>query len=166
MLYGVGPLKEIVNSWSAPFVAGSAYKFATTFELEFFDVMTTRYYQTTDRAIIFKFSYVISRELFDIVKIRNDVSSSIIPASTALLNRNTCNNGDSFHNDTSRQMHLCMSGKNTTLFESLRVAAIYCRNKCPLPPVIVDPPTPNPGNNTSNNTNPSPPPIDLNICIR
>lgn len=84
------------------------------------------------------------------------------PTTSTYLNRNTCENGDYYHNnaDNVRVLHLCASGKKTTKYEHIQVKAIYCRNSCPapLPPGPPGPPGPIP-----------PTPIDtcsVNFCTK
>lgn len=55
------------------------------------------------------------------------------------LNSSTCQNGDYYHNNTLRDLEVCISGKNTTLYEMIDITPIKCRYECPLPPVPIDP---------------------------
>ena len=68
--------------------------------------------------------------------------ANIFPSGTALksftpeyLDASSCLNGDYYHNNTDRELEVCQSGKNRTVYEYTEVNAIFCKHLCP-PPVV------------------------------
>lgn len=83
------------------------------------------------------------------------------------LNSSSCQNGDSYHNNSLLDFQVCISGKNATLYELIDITPVYCRYECPLPPEPVIPTVPDvvPGP-VAPPVVPVVPVIDPNLCIR
>lgn len=96
-------------------------------------MVSSHLWEQTDKATVFKFKYIDNREFYDIYStISNSPPNppmmmpggpppptpTMRPATSTYLNRNTCENGDYYHNnaDNVRVLHLCASGKKTTKY--------------------------------------------------
>ncbi len=121
---------------------GSTYKIHHDFNLYHVDVQTSPLMTSTDNAIIFKFLYTSTYELFDVYKKKNLVRGSALSGKAAVLNHSNCKNGDYFHNNSIKEFQVCASGRDLALYELIDINPVYCRFDCPKPPVIVPPPPP------------------------
>ncbi len=102
-------------------------------------MVTSHRFLPTDQAVIIKFKYIDNREFFDIIPFRNNqtVNESLMKVATpTFLDAKKCGNGDFYHNNAKdkRVVAVCASGRNKTLFEYMKINAIYCRYVCPAPP--------------------------------
>lgn len=135
------PSKEMKFTYSLPFLTGRIYNiwWGTGLNFNHMAMVTSNFYTSTDKAILFKFNYTQNRELFEIGPLRQGRAFNNSLIKTAIsqpLDAASCGNGDYYHNnaDDKRVLELCASGKNRSLFEYMDINSIYCRYLCPAPP--------------------------------
>jgi hypothetical protein len=137
------PKVEIPYSWGLPFLTGRIYNiwWGSGIDFTHLSITTSPTYTAPEKGIIFKFNYSDNRERFKVgPMVGGDplLEANYVVKSKTLLDPNTCQNGDYFHdnsdNTSLRMLNLCQSGKNKTLFEYTEVTGVVCEIFCPLPP--------------------------------
>ena len=137
------PREELAYSWSLPYITGRIYNiwWSTGIDFIHLSAFTSPSFTSTDMGIIFKFNYSENRELYHVGPMVGGVplvEANYKNESTSLLDVNTCENGDYYHdnndNTSLRMLNLCQSGKNRSMFEYTEVNGVVCQFVCPLPP--------------------------------
>ncbi len=112
---------------------------STRIDFDHVAMVATHRFLPSDSAVILKFKYINNRELFEVIPFRRNKTSNetLMKVQTpTFLDPEKCGNGDYYHNNAKDKkiMALCASGRNKTLFEYMKIDAIYCRYVCPAPP--------------------------------
>jgi hypothetical protein len=127
--------------YGLPFLDGKIYNLCWGSGIDFthLSISSAPNFASTDPAVIFKFNYTSSRELFEVGPMRGGVKQlgtlDFLSESTGHLDASSCTNGAFFHNNTyeGRMLEVCQSGKNRTAYEYTEVNPIICRYACPVP---------------------------------
>ena len=130
------------NSWAINFVPGYTYQMRMEHTYNFMHLsLASKYMLESDMAVILRFMYTESRELFEIKRIVAGVSSALIVPQTDLLNVIACTAGDYYQNHSASYVDICVTARQKPPKATIDVTGVICRQFCPvpLPPAPSDP---------------------------
>jgi len=130
--------KNRQKSFAMPYVMGSTYNLWWLTGLDFttMSVFPSKYMLDGEDAVILRFNYTTSRELYDMYHDGTEVFNQTM---TTMLDATTCAHGDIYNDEENRYFYICVGGSNgrTAITDdsvTLKANAIICRYNCPKPP--------------------------------
>lgn len=126
------------KGWSAPFVLNKIYNTWWNYGMDWTHVAIApnQEFATADPAVIFRFNFTETRELFEVGRMVGGVLQTpfIVPKTTlAELNAATCTVGDYYIDTANQYIYVCISGKQFTPTTYVDLNGIKCRLLCPDP---------------------------------
>jgi hypothetical protein len=89
-------------------------------------------YWLDNEAIIVKFNYTDQREQYNISHyFSQQRQTPLINASDSMVDITSCNNGDYYHDQSTRHLYVCVTGRNKTLREWIDIIGVRCLHFCP-----------------------------------
>jgi hypothetical protein len=124
--------QDIKNSWAYPYAVGHNYSVHFSLGIDFLhlSVAPSQYWQPNE-ALILRFNYTDQRELYQIGRYYAQKLQTPLINNGSMVDPATCRNGDYFHNNLTRHLYLCVSGRNKALREWIDIRGVRCRNFCP-----------------------------------
>jgi hypothetical protein len=121
--------------YGLPYVCGYTYRIEQEYMLNFKHVTATPsiYLDDSDAAIILRFAYTESREVYDINTNVLGLATPFKPAQATLLNATSCLVADNYQNHSEKYVDVCISGKDKPDRTTVEIEGIICRNFCPKP---------------------------------
>jgi hypothetical protein len=78
---------------------------------EYIRIGSTKFMLESDPAVILRFVYTESRELYEIKRIIDGVAGSLLVAQTDFLNATSCTAGDYYHNHSATYVDICVTAR-------------------------------------------------------
>ena len=107
------PMIDKPNSFSMPYVAGRIYNvwWLTGLDFTHLAIEASQLFEDADDAIIFKFNYTETRELFEIAMWNRSDSSYSYTNYSDTLEMDSCNMGDYIHDVNNSMMSVCVTNR-------------------------------------------------------
>lgn len=90
-------------------------------------VMANKYVNESEPAIILRFVYTESRELYEIKRELFGVGTPLITQQTALLNAVSCIAGDYYQNHSAQYVDVCVTARQKTPSTAIDIVGVICR---------------------------------------
>lgn len=105
--------QSYTNSWALSFIPNNTYEIRMEYTNNFLRlfIASSRFMLESDPAVILRFVYTESRELYEIKRIIAGVAGSLLVAQTDFLNATSCTAGDYYHNHSATYVDICVTAR-------------------------------------------------------